>query len=107
MMKEKVAKQYLISAGSNALDGIIKALSKDTWGKQPLSKILVEIGDPRVVPLLKKMIDRASYRGFYDPEVHEFVEKYSYMLNEENLKCALCGKDNTASEMRFFGRGEN
>jgi hypothetical protein len=106
-MKQDTAKQYLIRAGSEALDGIMKALSKEDWGKQPLSEILAEIGDPRAVPLLKQMIDRASYKGFYSPEVYEFVEKYPQMHNEEKLKCALCGKDDLTSQMRLFGRGEN
>lgn len=103
--EQEAAGHYLKQAGSEAVDGIMQALAKEDWGKQPLAVLLAEIGDPRAVPLLKKLIDRASYRGFYKPVVYEFVEKSAHLHAEEKQKCALCGKEEASSHMRFYGRG--
>ena len=107
--KEMLAKTILIEAGSLAVDVILDVLAS-TWGHQSyidLAEILVRIGDPKGVPLLKKLLDKGEfdrYADFTKRAIQSFVDKYPQVHGEaEKVFCAICGKARLITETQPFG----
>lgn len=102
--KQGIAKGILREAGAEAVDAILEELATDGVGSEYLAELLVEIGDPKAVPLLKKRLDRGDFQ--FEPrlesEIRAFVEKHPDLIGEvEMVKCALCGKTRPVTETDY------
>lgn len=102
--KRDIANRILREAGTETVDAIIEELAKDGVGTEELSELLVQIGDPEAVPILKKKLDRGEFRfsPSTESDVRVFVEKYQDLIGEvEMVKCALCGKTRPVTETNY------
>jgi len=103
--KRDVANRMLREAGAEAVDALLEELAADDVGKADLANVLVEIGDPRAVPLLKKFFDRGDFKayGLTQSMVSEFVGAHPDLAGEtESVACALCGAVRAVTETRYF-----
>jgi hypothetical protein len=105
---QEIVRPILLDAGVDAVEAIMQVVAHESWGRQELGLLLVEIGDPRGVPLLKRLVDRGKYEGFPRGKgaIVAFVNEHSDgQLAEQRVHCAICGKDVAVSTARCFGRG--
>ena len=101
--KERLAREILLKAGAEAVDAILEELATDGVGSDDLAELLVEIGDPKAVPLLKKKLDRGDFAGCVTTidKIKEFIKKYPDRIGPvEMAKCLLCGKTRPVTQMR-------
>ena len=109
--KKDLANDILRGAGSEAVNAILEELATDGVGNDDLARLLVDIGDPKAVRLLKKMLDRGSFfigDELGRREIENFVEKHTEIIREmevEMAKCAVCGKERPVTEMRILKGG--
>ena len=105
--KRDIANDILRKAGSDAVDAILKELATDGVGSSDLADLLVNIGDSKAVPLLKKKLDRGDFKAYGSQyRVQEFINKYPELHGTtETVKCALCGKSRPVTEMRGLADG--
>lgn len=108
--KQDLANDILREAGSEAVNAILEELATDGVGNNDLAKLLVDIGDPKAVQLLKKMLDRDSFIGdeLARRDIKDFVEKHTEIIREmevEMAKCTICGKERPVTEMRILKGG--
>jgi len=99
--KRDIANRILVENGAEALDYIIEELRTDGVGSIELAEVLVKIGDPKAVPILKKKLDRGDFNPYLTqaPSIREFVEKYPELTGDvEMVKCFLCGKIRPVTE---------
>ena len=100
-----IANRMLREAGAGAVDALLEELAADDVGKADLANVLVEIGDPRAVPLLKKFFDRGDFKayGLTQSMVSEFVGAHPDLAGEtETVTCALCGAVRAVTETRYY-----
>lgn len=100
--KQDMACQTLRKAGAEAVDAILEELARRGWNGD-LAKLLVEIGDPKAVPLLKKMLDRGAGAGEVTTidRIEEFIKEHPELHGPaERVKCLLCGKTRPVNQMR-------
>jgi len=100
-----IANRMLREAGAGAVDALLEELGADDVGKDDLAKVLVEIGDPRAVPLLKKFFDRGDFKayGLTQSMVSEFLGAHPDVAGEtESVSCALCGSVRAVTETRYY-----
>lgn len=105
--KQPHAREALREAGPEAVDTILEEYASG-WGNEDLARLLVDIGDPKAVPLLKKKLDRGSFNISHlkklKERIEEFVDRYPELHGpSEELACALCGKTRPVNEMRGAG----
>lgn len=62
--KRDLANRILRETGSDAVDAILRELATGGIGKDDLAEVLVDIGDPKAVPLLKKMLDGGVFDAY-------------------------------------------
>ena len=100
--KQKLAKRILEDAGAEAVDSIMGELSTEGVGRADLADILVSIGDPKAVPMLKKMLDRGCFDAFSTKYfVESFVSKHPELqVAVEEVACSLCHKVRPVKELR-------
>jgi hypothetical protein len=99
------AQDILLKAGAEAVDAMIAEMEKGENKDYDVAKILVSIGDPRAVPLLKRLDDRDEWRAFYSHgDITTFVNKYPQYHGEvEKLSCPICGKIRSVTETKPCG----
>ncbi len=100
--KENMARQALRKAGAEAVDAILEELARRGRGGD-LADLLVEIGDPKAVPLLKKMLDRGAFAGevMTIENIRAFIKEHPDRISTlERVKCLLCGKTRPVNQMR-------
>ena len=103
--KRRIANRILRQAGAGAVDAILAEIAKDGVGSPNLAELLVQIGDPRAVPVLKRKLDRGDFRAYVslEPGIRRFVEKHKELQGPvEDVACRLCGKSKPVVEMRGF-----
>jgi hypothetical protein len=103
--KRAAANRILMEAGSKAVDGILEELATDGVGSSDLAEVLVAIGDPKAVPLLKTFFDRGEFKAYGSAQgkVKEFIEAHPDSAGEtETLECAVCHRVRPVTEMRYF-----
>lgn len=101
--KRELANGILREAGAEAVDAIMEELDTDGVGSIDLANLLVEIGDTKAVPLLKKKLDRGDFSSYSSQiYIRRFVEKHPDLIGEvEMVRCALCGKTRPVTETRY------
>ena len=107
--KQSIANRILEKAGSEAVDAIIAELATGVVSDSKLAELLVDIGDPKAVPLLKKMLDRGTFSatGGLNDHIQTFIEKHPDLIGKvEMTTCALCGKTRPTSEMEGYQEEE-
>jgi hypothetical protein len=100
--RESDAKQALKEAGSEAIDALLYEIAVEGRGKLGLTEILVNIADPKAVPLLKKMLDSGKFTSSKTKQdVEAFVNKYPELHEPAEMAvCSLCGKSRPIVELR-------
>ena len=90
--KKRYSRDILLKTGAEAVDAMLAEMEKGDHKDEAVADILVKIGDPRAVPLLKRLDDRDQWhRG--RSNITEFVNKYPQYHGEvEKLPCPICGK---------------
>lgn len=96
------ARMILRAAGSEAVDAMISELDRGECKDGDIANILLEIGDPKAVPILKKLLDRDmwdSSGAWWNDRIRKFVDKYpQYHEAVEKVSCAICGKIQPVTE---------
>ena len=114
MGKRKRAEGILREAGSESVDAILAELTgrplEDSFdGRHSLVDILLDIGDAKAAPLLKRMLDRGDFEdvgGTTFEAVREFVDQYPGTYGSaETAKCVVCGETRPISRARRTGAG--
>lgn len=105
--KQLHAENALREAGSEAVDAILEEYTRG-WGNEKLAGLLVDIGDSKAVPLLKKKLDCGSFTLSHLKNLRERIEEFVNQYPElhgppEELACALCEKTRPINEMRGVG----
>jgi hypothetical protein len=99
----KLARSILKEAGQEAVDAIMVEITKGRVGRDELAHLLVAIGDPKAVPLIKRMLDHGEFSHLGTSDFKRFVDSYPELQQKtETNKCALCGKERPVTEMRMF-----
>ena len=100
----KHLRDILRDAGTVAVDSIVDELDSETVGSVELATLLVEIGDPKAVPILMKKLDRGDFFAYEEEEEEDiwaFVEQHPGTHPPvEMVQCALCGKASPVTELR-------
>jgi hypothetical protein len=103
--KNRYAQNILRKAGAEAVDAMLTEMEKGEDKDYDVARILVAIGDPRAVPLLKRLDDRdtwGAYGGHSD--ITAFVNKYPQHHGEvEKLPCPICGTVRPVTETQQCG----
>ena len=102
------AKYALMEAGAPAVDAVLERLKRSlTDNRVPhthLADILVRIGDPKAVPLMKKILDRGDFDAHAPAEYEKFVNMHPHLHGpEETVRCAGCGKIRPITLTRNYG----
>jgi hypothetical protein len=102
--KRDYANSILRRSGGEAVPGILEELASGGVGTSDLAEVLVRIGDPRAVPVLKRLLDRGRFDGEGSTgAIRHFVERHPEFYGEaEMVTCAVCGKARPASETRGY-----
>jgi hypothetical protein len=100
--KNRYARDILLNAGAEAVDAMLAEMEKGEDKDYDVAKILVRIGDPRAVPLLKQLDDRGQWDAYGGhSEISEFVNKYpQYHREVEKVTCPICGKVRLVTETK-------
>ena len=100
--KRSCAEHALREAGSDALGAMLAELDKGKMKDSALARIIVEIGDPTAIPLLKRLSDGGAWDscgGIW--HFKELLEKYpQYQGEVEKVSCAICGKVRPVTETK-------
>ena len=107
--KKDSAAKILREAGTEAVNAIIEELDTGGVGRTDLAELLVDVGDPKAVPILKQKLDRGAFAGWStESDIRRFVERYPNLVGEvEKVKCALCGKLRPVAETDgYYEEGE-
>jgi len=102
--KRDIANRILVESGAEAVDHIIEELATDGVGSADLAEVLVTIGDPKAVPILRKKLDRGEFSAYISQvgAIRKFVEKYPELAGEvEMVECAICGKTRPVTETDY------
>ena len=81
--KRAIANRILLEAGSVAVDGILKELSKATGGSIYLADLLIDIGHPKAVPALKRKLEAGDFDAYGSSKYREFIAKFDPDVREE------------------------
>jgi ankyrin repeat protein len=101
--KRDIANQILMDAGAEAVDAIMQELDTEGVGSYDLAKLLVRIGDPKAVPILKKKLDRGLFSCYNPSNIERFIKEHQDLIGEvEMVTCALCGKTRPVTETQLF-----
>lgn len=101
--KRDIANQILIDAGTEAVDAIIQELNTEGVGSYDLANLLVRIGDPKSVPILKKKLDRGIFSSYNPSNIEHFIKEHQNLIGDvEMVTCALCGKTRPVTETQLF-----
>jgi len=102
--KRDIANRILREVGTDAVNSILEELATEDVGRADLANLLVDIGDPKAVPLMKKSFDRGKFNAYGSRKrIRDFVQKHPDLHeDEETGKCALCEKTRKVTEMRSF-----
>jgi hypothetical protein len=103
--KRDLANRILREAGAEAVDAILAELDTDGVGGIDLATLLVDIGDPKAVPLLKRKLDRGDFSAYGSQyRIRDFVGEHPELHGAvETVECALCGKSRPVADMRGGG----
>jgi len=103
--KRDIANRILMKAGAEAVDAIMEELATDGVGSIDLAGLLVDIGDPKAVPLLKRKLDRGDFSAHGSQHrIREFVTRHPELHGTvETVECALCGKRRLVTAMHGAG----
>lgn len=103
--KNRYAREILLTAGAEAVDTMLAEMEKGKDKDYDVAKILVRIGDPRAVPLLKRLDDRDQWGAYgVHSEITDFVNKFPQYHGEvEKLPCPICGKVRPVTETKQCG----
>jgi hypothetical protein len=75
--KRDIADEILREAGSEAVDAIIEELATDGVGSDDLADLLIDIGDLKAVPLLKRKLDHGDFDAYSSKDrILEFVARF-------------------------------
>ena len=80
----------------------MEALSIEGVGQADLADVLVNIGDSKAVPMLKKMLDRGCFNAYSTKHfVEGFVNRHPELHGAvEEAACSLCQKVRPVTELR-------
>jgi len=83
--KINLAMKILSEAGTDAVDAILQEVNAKGYCPYQLADVLVKIGDPRAVPLLKKDLLLGKFRAYITSEraIEKFVVKFDAAVAEE------------------------
>jgi len=92
--KNRYARNILLKAGAEAVDAMVEEMEKGKSKSYYVADILVTIGNPRAVPLLKRLNDRDQWGAEGGISgITKFLNKYPQYHGEvEKLPCPICGK---------------
>jgi hypothetical protein len=106
--KKYEARSILIQSGAESVSSILDELASGGVGESDLVEMLVRIGDPRAVPVLKRLLDRGRFdagRSSID-SIRQFVERHPEFHGEtEKVTCAVCGRVRPVAETRGYYDG--
>jgi hypothetical protein len=102
--KVNAAMPILRAGGPAAVEAIIEQISAHRHCAFKLADVLVEIGDPRAVPVLKKALLAKDFSGTPGVEsaVSRFVAKFDQSIEEEQRLARA--KEDAADDARFMKR---
>lgn len=100
--KNDCALKVLREAGAEAVDAMLSEMESGEDKEYDVAEILVEIGNPKAVPLLKKLNDRGEWSAYGGVTgLKEFLDKYpQYQGDVEKVRCAICGKVRPVTETK-------
>jgi len=81
--KVRLAQRILTQAGAEAVPAILEEIGSRGRCDSQLADVLVDIGDPRAVPLLKQALIRRSSRM---SQAHKAISKGSWLSSMEGSK---------------------
>jgi len=97
------ALEVLSLGGRDAVDAMLAEMERGKDKDSRVADILVDIGDPKAVPLLKQLLDRDewdSYSWTYKRTL-KFINCYpQYQGEVEKVACATCGKVRPVTETK-------
>ena len=101
--KWRIAEMVMDVAGGDVVDAILKQLEKEGPCSYDFAEILVKVGDPKAVPLLKKLWDRGVFSSTSgNIKIKHFIDHYPELQGEvEAVKCDVCGRERPTLEMRY------
>jgi hypothetical protein len=101
--KRSYAYKTLRQAGANAVDAMLAELECGESKDDRIADILMEIGDPKAVPLLKRFLERDVWGciGGQNSKTREFVDRFPQFQGDvEKVACAICGKVRPVTETK-------
>ncbi len=103
--KIRYAEAILLEAGTEAVDAMLSEMESGESKDWDVAQILVEIGDPKAVPLLKRLSDRGQWDAHVEHDkITQFVNKYPHYHGEsEKEACPICGKVRPVTETERCG----
>jgi hypothetical protein len=82
--KKGVAERILKQAGGEAVDEILREISSHSYCNIYLADVLVDIGDPRAIPVLKKELLAGGFKAYgSESTIARFVTKFDPSVEEE------------------------
>ena len=99
--KNRYALSALREVGTEAIDAMLSELDTGEHKNNRVADVLMEIGDPKAVPVLKKLLDRGEWDSTagQNDRTREFVNKYpQYQGEVEKVACAICRKIRPVTE---------
>jgi hypothetical protein len=82
--KKGVAERILKQAGGDAVDAMLREISSQPYCNIYLADVLVDIGDPRAVPVLKKQLLAGGFKAYgSESTIARFVTKFDPSVEEE------------------------
>ena len=105
---DAIAKLKEAANHPDAIDAMMEVVARESWGRHALAQLLIEIGEPKAFPLLKRLSDRGKFEGYYSMirAIDDYIEAHPELKEpEQRVVCALCGKAVPVRCAKYFGYG--
>jgi hypothetical protein len=98
--KAALANSILREAGAEAVEAILEELATDGVGSVDLANVLVEVGDPKAVPLLKQKLARGDFAAYGSQySIRDFVARFDAGLRSK-IEASAQEKEEKLTEAR-------